>query len=65
VIRLLNADRELFARHAVSHLTGYFGKIMSAGVKERTVAAYQTARLKEGASPKTIGSGLSIRSAGF
>ena len=44
----------VFARYAVGHLTRHVGKIMAVDVTDKTVTAYQTARLKEDAAPKTI-----------
>jgi integrase len=44
----------VFARYAVSHLNAHLGKMMVVDVTEKTVIGYQTARLKEGAAPKTI-----------
>ena len=44
----------VYARYAVGHVTRHLGKMMVVDIKEKTITAYQTARLKEGAAPKTI-----------
>jgi integrase len=43
-----------FAEYALKHVTRHLGKQMAVEVTEKTVKDYQTARLKENASPKTI-----------
>src|SRR5579883_1419148 len=43
-----------FAEYALGHLKRHLGKQMAVEVTEKTVKDYQTARLKENASPKTI-----------
>jgi integrase len=43
-----------FAEYAVRHVTRIVGALMTIEANERTVLSYQTARLKELASPKTI-----------
>src|SRR5580658_9826489 len=44
----------VFARYAVGKVTGHLGKMMAVDITDKTVTAYQTTRLKEGAAPKTI-----------
>jgi integrase len=44
----------VYARYAVGHVTRHLGKMMVVDINEKTVVAYQAARLKEGAAPKTI-----------
>ena len=44
----------VYATYAVGHVTCHLGKMMVVDVTEKTVTAYQTARLKERAAPKTI-----------
>jgi integrase len=44
----------VYAKYAVGHVTRHLGKIMVVDVTDKTVTAYQTSRLKEGAAPKTI-----------
>jgi integrase len=44
----------VYARYAVGHVTRHLGKMMVVDVTDKTVTEYQTARLKEGAAPKTI-----------
>jgi integrase len=43
-----------FATYAVGHVIRHLGKSMAIDVTDKTVKAYQTERLKEGAAPKTI-----------
>src|SRR5579863_7225781 len=43
-----------FAEYAVRHVTRIVGALMTIEANEQTVLHYQTARLKEHASPKTI-----------
>lgn len=43
-----------FAEYALGHISRHCGELMAVEVNERTVKAYQTARLKEKAAPKTI-----------
>ena len=43
-----------FAKYAIRNVTGHLGGLMSVDVTDKTVKAYQTARLKEKAAPKTI-----------
>ena len=44
----------VFATYALRHLKRHLGKLMSVDVNDTTVKSYQTARLGEGAAPKTI-----------
>jgi integrase len=44
----------VFAEYAVKHVIRHVGALMAVDVTEKTVTAYQTRRLKEGAAPKTI-----------
>jgi integrase len=44
----------VYARYAVGHVTRHLGTMMLVDITETTVTAYQTARLKEAAAPKTI-----------
>jgi integrase len=44
----------VYAAYAVGHVTRHLGKMMVVDVMDKTVTAYQTSRLKEGAAPKTI-----------
>src|SRR6266446_4741770 len=44
----------VFAEYALGHVTRHLGTVMAVDVTELTMTAYQTARLKEGAAPKTI-----------
>src|SRR5579863_1240520 len=44
----------VYARYAVGHLTRQLGKMIVVDITDKTVTEYQTARLKEGAAPKTI-----------
>ena len=50
----LRNKSSVFAEYAVGHVIRHLGKMMAVDVTEKTVTAYQTARLKEGAAPKTI-----------
>ena len=43
-----------FAEYAVGHVTRIVGSLMTIEANEQTVLNYQTARLKEKASPKSI-----------
>ena len=43
-----------FAEYALGNVTRHLGELMAVDATDRTVKAYQTARLKEGAAPKTI-----------
>ncbi len=43
-----------FAEYSVRHLVQHLGEMMAVDVTDKTVRAYQTARLKDEASPKTI-----------
>jgi integrase len=43
-----------FAEYALGKILRHLGAMMSVDVTDRTVTEYQTTRLKEGASPKTI-----------
>jgi integrase len=43
-----------FAVCAIGNVTRHLGKSMAIDITDKTVKAYQTARLKEGAAPKTI-----------
>ncbi|MEK7750867.1 MAG: site-specific integrase [Acidobacteriota bacterium] len=43
-----------FAEYAVGNLKRHLGELMAVDVTDKTVKAYQTARLKEKAAPKTI-----------
>jgi hypothetical protein len=42
------------AEHAIRHIKALLGTILVADVSDTTIKDYQTARLKEEASPKTI-----------
>jgi len=44
----------VYAKYAVGHVIRHLGRMMVVDITEKTVTAYQTARLKEGAAPKTI-----------
>lgn len=44
----------VYARYAVGHVTRHLGKMMMVELTDKTITEYQTARLKEGAAPKTI-----------
>ena len=44
----------VYARYAVGHVTRHLGKMMVVDLTDKTITAYQTGRLKEGAAPKTI-----------
>ncbi len=44
----------VFAEYAVGNVLRHLGQVMAVDVTEQTVTTFQTARLKEGASPKTI-----------
>ncbi|HXJ44922.1 MAG TPA: site-specific integrase [Bryobacteraceae bacterium] len=44
----------VFAQYAVGHVTRHLGGSMMVDVTDKTVREYQTARLKEGAAPKSI-----------
>jgi integrase len=44
----------VYAKYAVGHVTRHLGKMMVVDLTDKTVTGYQTARLKEGAAPKTI-----------
>ena len=50
----LRNKSSVFAEYAVGHVTRHLGEMMAVDVTEKTVTAYQTARLKETAAPKTI-----------
>jgi hypothetical protein len=43
-----------FAEYALGHVQRLLGDLMSVDVSDKTVVRYQTERLKEGVSPKTI-----------
>lgn len=43
-----------FAEYAVGNVTRHLGELMAVDATDKTVKAYQTARLKEKAAPKTI-----------
>lgn len=43
-----------FAQYAVGNVTRHLGELMVVDATDKTVKAYQTARLREGAAPKTI-----------
>jgi hypothetical protein len=43
-----------FAEHAIKHVARLLGDLMAVDISERTVLKYQTDRLSEGASPKTV-----------
>jgi integrase len=60
-----------FARYAIKHVTRLLGDLMAVDIADRVVFKYQTDRLSEGASPKTINEEvgfllrlLSVRQAG-
>jgi integrase len=44
----------VFADYALGHVTRLIGESMAVDITDKTVKAYQTTRLKEGAAPKTI-----------
>jgi len=44
----------VYATYAIGHVNRHLGKLMLVDVTDKTVTGYQTARLKEGAAPKTI-----------
>lgn len=44
----------VFADYAIRHITRLVGETMAVDITDKTVKAYQTARLQEGAAPKTI-----------
>src|SRR5258708_1777985 len=44
----------VFATYAIGNVTRHVGESMAVDVTDKTVKEYQTARLKEGAAPKTI-----------
>src|SRR6266496_2942166 len=52
--RLKNPRSAVFAEYAIGHVIRQIGRIMLVDVTDKTVKAYQLARLKEGASPKSI-----------
>ena len=52
--RLRNPRSTTFADWALRHVKRITGKAMAVDVSEDTVTGYQTARLKEGAAPKSI-----------
>src|SRR6185437_9881817 len=52
--RLKNPRSAVFAEYAIKHLSTKLGETMLIDVNEQTVIAYQMARLKEKASPKTV-----------
>ena len=52
--RLKTPKSAVFAEYAIGHLSEHLGKRMMVDLDEDAVKAYQTARLKEKASPKTI-----------
>jgi hypothetical protein len=43
-----------FADYAISHVTRLLGDAMAVDISDRRIIEYQTNRLQEGASPKTI-----------
>jgi len=43
-----------FAEYAIRHIVRLLGEVLAVDVTDRTVLNYQTSRLNEGASPKTI-----------
>jgi integrase len=50
----LRSKSGTFAEYALGHLIRHLGKQMAVEITEKTVKDYQTARLKENASPKSI-----------
>src|SRR5258708_1579106 len=50
----LRHKSSVFAEYAVRHVVRLLGTIMAVDLTDKTVKDYQTTRLKEGASPKTI-----------
>lgn len=52
--KLRNPRSTTFATYALGHVKDHLGKMMRIAVNDRTVKEYQTARLKEGASPNSI-----------
>jgi integrase len=49
-----------FAEYAISHVSRLVGDLMAVDLTEKTVAKYQTLRLKEDAAPKTINEEVSF-----
>jgi integrase len=49
-----------FAEYALKHITRLLGSLMTADITEQTILKYQSARLKESASPKTINEEVGI-----
>jgi integrase len=52
--KLRNPRSAVFAEYAIDHVIEQIGHMMLVDVNDKTVKEYQFARLKEGASPKTI-----------
>jgi integrase len=52
--RLRNPRPVTFAEYALGHVTRHLGKVMAIDMNDTTVKSYQTARLREHASPKSI-----------
>ena len=51
---LLRHPSDRFARYAIGNVVRHLGSIMSVDVMEHTVVRYQSSRLKENVSPKSI-----------
>jgi integrase len=49
-----------FAEYAVRHINCHLGSMMTVDITDRTVTGYQSARLGEGAAPKTINEEVGI-----
>ena len=49
-----------FAEYALKHVTRLIGGLMTVDITEQTILGYQSARLKEKASPKTINEEVGI-----
>jgi len=50
----MNCAAKFSSRATVGHVTRHLGTMMVVDITDRTITEYQTARLKEGAAPKTI-----------
>lgn len=63
---LRNPRSAAFAENHVGHVVEHLGKLMTANVSAATVTGYQTARINENASPKSINeeTGLLLRMLG-
>ncbi len=63
---LRNPRSAAFAKNHVGHVVRHLGKTMTVSISDATVTGYQTARLKEQASPKSVNeeTGLLMRMLG-